>query len=560
MHLKVFTYLVTVLLLFLFSDKSKSQSIPVGSFLDSQIEIQRLLSDSTIVVPTLRPYSIAQYDHLMDQVDSKRGWWNIPHQMNSTTIGSIVDIGLAPMTIRNTINTRFPYSENNGAAWFGRGFNTEWMGGFFLRNDFFSFTISPHIIYQENVEFLEPRRFSEVSAPYVSEIGGNIDTPFRFGPDSYTTFDWGNSSIKFHYNKLETGLSTEPLWWSGSKKYPLLMSNNAPGIHHFFFGTSEPIRVPYFGYLHFKWIMGYPQESGYFAGERSGITRFLNAGNISYSPSFYHQLTLGVNRAYHVYQENGFDFSDIFLLFDPIRRSSLVRRQGDDDLRQARNQIASFYIHLDLPAANAEIYAEFFREDHSLDFRDLFVQPHHNSAYTFGFQKISFTPFFDFIKTNLEFTNLTSSQLNQVRPQAFFYTHDPIAQGHTNKGQILGAAIGPGSNSQYLSMDAYKNNFSIGFFIQRLVNNDNLHFRVGSVSQSPFREFGDYFRHSVNLNSGINFLYRKNQIILQSRLAYTKAYNYGRLETAVYNGYNLENHNRIDRVNFQLQFGITYLF
>jgi len=528
--------------------------------MDTQIEIQRLLSDSTFIAPTLRPYSINRYESLMNQHDSKRGWWNTPYRMKSTSMIGNIEAGVTPITVTNTLNTRFPYSENNGAAWYGRGFNSEWMGGFFFRNDFFTLTVSPHIIYQENMDFLEPRRFSEVTAPYINEIGGDIDAPFRFGPDPFTTFDWGNSSIKFHYNEFEIGLSSEPLWWSGSKKYPLIMSNNAPGIHHFLLGTSEPVRVPWLGYVHFKWIMGYPQESGYFAGEVSGMTRFHNSGSLSFSPAFYPQLTLGVNRAYHVFQDNGFDYRDIFLLFDPIRRSSLVTRQGDDEIRQARNQIASFYVHLSLPAANAEIYAEFFREDHSFDFRDLFVQPHHNSAYSLGLQKISYTPYFDFIKTNLEFTNLTTSQLNQVRPQAFFYSHDPIAQGHTNRGQIMGAAIGPGSNSQYLSIDGYRNNYSIGLFIQRLVNNDNLHFREGSVSQSPFREFGDFFRHSINLNSGVNFLYKKNRIILQSRVTYTKAYNYGRFETAVYNGLNLQNHNRIDRENFQLQIGLTYLF
>lgn len=554
------TFIATLVLFLICKASLHAQTITVGSFADQQMQIERLLSDSTTVSPVLRPYQLQQYRAVMDSETTHRGWWNQKQFISEMSIPGAFSIGLVPISIQNTLNSRFAYGENNGAAWYGRGNNVEFTGGFFLRNDFFSLSLQPHLIYQENLFIPTPRYFFDVSNPFVSEIGGNIDAPHRFGDSSFTTMDWGNSSLRFHYGRFETGVSSEPLWWSSVQKYPLIMSNNAPGIPHFFVGTTERVRIPYFGSIHFKWMVGYPQESGFFAGEGAGITRFFNSGTFSYNPPFLQQLTLGVNRAYHVYEENGFELSNLFLLFDPIRRSRLVSQQGEDGVRQARNQIASIYMHLLLPRANAEIFAEFFREDHSYDFRDLFMQPHHNAAYAFGLRKLSFTPIFDFVETHLELTSLTASQLNQVRPQAFFYSHDPIIQGHTHRGHILGAAIGPGSNSQYLRITGHKGNYSAGFFLQRVVNNDNLHFREGSVKLSPFREFGDYFRHNVFFHSGIHFLRKMDKLVLQGRLVRSKEFNYNRLETALYDGSTLQNHNQIDRINLQLQFRLTYLF
>ncbi len=536
-----------------------AQAIPVGSIQDQQMKIQLLLSDTLAVSPVFRPFSQIQYYELMTYRDNSNGWWNRIINQKKLFETDGVTVGIQPFVLQNTYNSRFPYSENNGAAWYGRGSTTEFQTGLFLESKYVTFTVHPHIIYQQNKDFLEPKYTFDVTTPFINEIGGNIDAPIRFGPNSYSTFDWGNSSLRFRYHKFETGISNEPLWWGGANRYPLMMSTNAPGVPHFFIGTREGVTIPYFGNINFRWLMGYPRESGYFGGVGSGIPRFMNTANISYTPKIFRNLTLGVTRTYHIYEDDGFKLSNVFLLFDPVRRSSLVERQGEDDIRQARNQMASAYFHLKIPAANAEIYAEFFREDHSFDFRDLLIQPHHNSAYSIGFQKISYTPLVDFIKTNVEITNLTTSQLNQVRPQAFFYSHDPVIQGHTNRGQILGAAIGPGSNSQFFGLDAFKNNYKFGFFAQRIADNDNLHLREGSASNALSANFGDYFRHRVNLNFGLNFLYGPGPFYINSRLVWTKAYNYGRFDYGRLDGFNATNYDRNDRTNVQFQIGLTYI-
>jgi len=567
MKLSVIKFISLYMMVFLLGvAQTKSQSLPIHQIQEEQFKIHSLLDDSLRYALINRPYSYQNYlnsfESANNQTITSNSWWSRPLLNSQLTVTDDIRIGLQPVTLQNTLNTRLPYGENNEAAWYGRGNTTELSGGVYVTSDYFTIHLNPKFVYVQNQDFLRSRfirRDSDGNPLYEPEnLGPAFDNPFRFGPDSFSTFDLGYSSIRFHYKDFETGISTEPLWWGPVNRYPLIMSNNAPGIPHAFIGTRNPVSIPYLGHIQMQWIMGYPRESDYYDGAGAGETRFTNALNFAYSPVIFPNLTIGLTRVFHLYEEDGFHFSNVTRMFDPFSRSRVVRTQGDDEIRQDRNQTASAYFHLQLPEANAEIYAEYYREDHSYDFRDFINQPHHNSGYAFGFQKISYVPLVEFIKTNLEITNLTTSQLRQVRHQTFFYTHSRIRQGHTNRGQILGAAIGPGSNSQFFGLDAYQSDYKFGFFVQRVVDNDNFHFREGSASLSP-TEFGDYFRHRVDLNVGLNFLYGPGPFYLNSRLVWTKAYNYGRFDYGEFEGVTVRNYDRNDRTNIQFQIGITYI-
>ncbi len=543
--------------------KGYTQTISVGSLLDEQVRLNALLSDSLTPAFIDRPVSMDTYRSLV-RANNNTGWWSRDLTANPLLSEYGISIGLLPTLVQQTYNSAIPYGDNNGAAWYGRGSNVEFKSGVYFRSKYLAINLNPHIIYQENVDFLRPRFIpgdEDGDVRYIAEgIGAVLDAPFRFGPDPYTTIDPGNSSIRLRYKKLETGLSTEPLWWGPAVRYPLVFSNNAPGIPHFFLASREPFQIPYFGDVQFKWILGYPQESKYYDGVGEGETRFITAANLSYSPFFFKNITIGLTRLYHLYETDGFNFNNITLLFQPGAKQDFVSPGQGAVTSSDKNQIISLYAHLQLPEANAEIYAEFLRDDRSYNSRDFVNQPHHNSGYTFGFQKISHLPWIDFIKTNLEFTNLTTSQLNQVRPQTYIYTHSKVRQGHTNGGQILGAAIGPGSNSQFLSIDAYKNDFKLGVFAQRWVDNNNFHFERGSRSIAPPEDFGDYYRHRVNLNFGMNFLYGPGPVYLNSRFTWTKAFNYGRFDYGEFDGVTIRNYEHRDLINIQFQVGLTYIF
>lgn len=561
-HLKRILSVCFILISVSSTDTLYAQTLSVGSIQDQQMRLHVLLADSLDFSVVNRPFSLADYDEVLGSNRSSQ-WWD--RNLSGTTYELMYGItaGIHSSTIRNTINSRFPNSQNNGAAWYGRGMNMELQGGFYIRSPYLTLDLRPHLIHQQNNDFLRPRFVLRRGGEFLyqpTEYSLYIDLPYRFGPESYTTIDWGSSSLRAHYKNWEAGVSSEPLWWGPVNRYPLIMSNNAPGVHHFFINSRQPMMVPFIGKVSFRWVLGYPQESEYYAGESAGFKRFINALNLAYQPSFFENLTIGLTRVFHIYEEDGVTVDQVSIILGPIRKISLIQTQGEDEERQIRNQLISVYAHLRMPEANAEIYGEFFREDHSFDFRDFFNQPHHNSAYAFGFQKVIFGPWADFYKVNMEITNLTVSQIQQVRPQAFFYDHTRIQQGHTNRGQVMGAAIGPGSNSQYIDLEAYHNNVLIGLFLQRVVNNDTFHFEEGSLRFSPARNFGDYFRHRVDLNAGLNFLYGPGPFYIQSRVIWTKAYNYGRFDLADYAGINIQNFEHNDRTNVQFQIGVSYVF
>jgi hypothetical protein len=538
--------------------KIQAQSIPVGSLQDEQLQINLLLQDSLNFGAINRPSSGDFYDQVMNSDQNEPNWWRRSIQTSEVEIYPSVIIGTTPIQIQNSINSRLPYGDNNGAAWYGRGHTSEFTGGIYLKSDYVSINLQPHIIYQQNEDFLTPRfvpRDADGNILYGAEgIGFRYDAPFRFGPDPYTTIDPGYSSLRIHYGKAEAGVSTEPLWWGPMKRYPLMVSNNAAGLTHVFVGTRDPVKIPWIGSVQAKWLGGWPEESDYYEGLEAGRTRYVNMLNLSYTPSIFPNITLGAIRASYIYQDGGFSASQIIDFFNIFESSNTANLQGLDN----QDQLASVYLHIYLRDARAEIFAEFAREDFSFNTRDFLNEPTHNSGYAIGFQKLSDAPVVDFIKTHFELTNLTTSQLEQVRPQTYFYTGQ-TRQGNTNNGQIIGAAIGPGSNSQYLAVDGYKDNIKVGLFTQRVVNNDNFHFERGSRSLAPPRDFGDYFRHRVDLSFGLNFLYGPGPFYINGRFAWTKAYNYGRFDYGEFSGVTIQNYERNDRTNVHLQIGVTYV-
>ena len=49
----------------------------------------------------------------------------------------------------------------------------------------------------------------------------------------------------------------------------------------------------------------------------------------------------------------------------------------------------------------------------------------------------------------------TGSRL--IRNAGSWYEHSWVYDGYTNKGEVLGSAIGPGSNSHYFSLNRIRN-------------------------------------------------------------------------------------------------------
>lgn len=555
--------------------KVEAQTIPVGDLRDDQFRLLQLLSDSTAELSFMnRPVTVKNYQKVIENHETTDSWWSQPVQSPKFELSEDFTLGFYEPVLKGTYNSKLPYSENNGAAWYGRGLNTELQGGFHITSDFLDVSFRPHIIYQQNKDF-DPPRFVPTDinndihyvAPGITpedSLAQRIDQPFRFGSDSYTTFDWGHSSVRFHHHDIELGLSSEPLWWGPGVQYALTMSNNASGVPHAFLGSREPLKLPWnIGDLQFRWVWGWPKDSDYFdhLPFYSQKKRFMNGLNIVYSPSFLPNFHVGTSRIIHQYiPDEGLKASDYFAIFQPFPNpdKEVLDSSRDASHYQDKNGLNSVYFRWVLTESDAEIYGEYYKEDHNWNFRDFLMEPQHGRAYTLGAQKIIQSNWIDFVKINAEINSLIPSLVDDVRPQTYPYTHKRVKQGHTNRGQVLGAAIGPGSSSQYLGAEGYFEKGMVGLFVQRMVDNDHFHFEWNQ-RWYPQGGFKDQFRHQVKLNIGLNAKYRISNILLGANIVWNKHYNYGRHNYGRL-PISWESRYKDDIINIRSQLSVQYLF
>jgi hypothetical protein len=77
----------------------------------------------------------------------------------------------------------------------------------------------------------------------------------------------------------------------------------------------------------------------------------------------------------------------------------------------------------------------------------LILEPDHDLAYTLGFQRVWQRGPKDLFALRGELMNSDVSHLYLVRTQGAPYIHTPVRQGHTQYGQLLGAAGGYGGGT-----------------------------------------------------------------------------------------------------------------
>ena len=598
-----------ILTLTLFTGRTDAQTIPVGDLREDQFLLMQLLqSDSTDVSSfSSRPILMESYNTLLNQNNRyPESVWSTPFEYREFDLPLGFRVGLYDAVIGNTFNSELPYGENNGAAWYGRGHNTELTGGFYIASDYVTVSLKPQLVYQENRDFPTPRFIPTYhhtgEIRYVAEgilpedsLAERIDRPFRFGPDAYTTFDLGHSSIRGHYKSMEVGVSTEQLWWGPGKQYALVMSNNAAGVPHAFLATRKPIELPWVGNFEFRWMIGTPKDSDYFDLDLDASPnrinrkyremllgdRIMHGLNVVYSPSFIDNFHIGISRVLHHYKKEGCNIEepawdlncenfpvppqkqvsfDPFAIFKPLPGIDQERYTGfrDESHFQNQNGLSSIYFRWVLPQSNAEFYAEFYKEDRNFNFRDFITQPQHARAYTFGIRKLYETNKLGVISILTEFNSLLPGMIDFVRPQTYFYTHKSVKQGHTNRGQVMGAAIGPGSTSQYLSIDSYTNWGNVGIFVQRMVDNDMFHYEYYQRF-FPMGGFKDQYRHQAKLNIGLRGMYVLDRVVLDASAVWNKHFEYGRHNYAKI-PIAWSEREKEDVVNLQLKVRVRYLF
>jgi hypothetical protein len=132
------------------------------------------------------------------------------------------------------------------------------------------------------------------------------------------------------------------------------------------------------------------------------------------------------------------------------------------------DQITSLFARWVVPQAHVESYVEWARFEQPKSFGDLLEFPGHSQGYTLGLQWARPSASRRTFRLAGEVTYLEPDASIRLRPVATTYTSRSVVQGYTNRGQSLGAAIGPGSSSQSLSADLFGKAYRLGVFTSRI--------------------------------------------------------------------------------------------
>jgi hypothetical protein len=371
-----------------------------------------------------------------------------------------------------SFNTAAPYGQNDGALWQGKGFNAAFTAGARLEAWGMELTFKPQLAFSQNVDFdyIQPNysgsNFSGKAEKYGYYGLRIIDAPQRFGDQPFFTFDWGDSEIRYTWKTLTVGFGTQAIWLGPAQLNPIIHSNNAASYPKLDFGLRRQRMVLpwlgwYIGDIELRTWWGYLSESEWFDNDDTNDHNLITGFSLAYSfPGVLKGLTIGLNRIM-LSKWEAMNYESIFTLLWPFME--LTAGSDQDDQR------ASVIIDYLLPLGGINIYLEWARNDFSPNSDYVLRYPFHTAGYTFGVKKTM--PVTNNLKGEivLEVTGLECSADYDrlIDWSSTFYAHHIITQGHTNRGQWLGAGSGTGGNSQYLGFKLY---YPKGFgqiFVQR---------------------------------------------------------------------------------------------
>ena len=439
-------------------------------------------------------------------------WWAPQYALQTPQPGTR-NVAIRPVDpeARTFFNSSFPRSSNDGALWAGRGISADVRAGLELSWGPLSAQLDPVVVYSQNREFPLAVGPTVYRYPWMP----NIDFPQRFGNGSFQGIDWGQSGIRLNYRALTMGLSTENLWWGPALRNPILMSNAAAGFPHVDLGTrvaQTPI-----GAFEIRALWGALSRSDYFPSPGNG-RRLLTGLTFGYRPSFLPGLTLGLSRTlYQEWPTNRLTADDVLAVFGVVFNPGRLQPDGSV-INDYRDQLASLSARWALPAAGFEAFFEWARNDFAGSLKDLLIEPEHASGVTAGFQKALSGSGSTYLLSG-EMTTLGKPKTSLLRDSPTFYVHHIAVEGYTHRGQILGAGIGPGSNSQYLGLDRYAASGRYGIFLERIRYDDDYAYRA--LIGMPF----GYLSHQVDLTVGASVLQFVGRLDVAVGLEYTRELN-----------------------------------
>tara|TARA_Y100001935_G_scaffold254057_1_gene261943 strand:+ start:2522 stop:4237 length:1716 start_codon:yes stop_codon:yes gene_type:complete len=452
-------------------------------------------------------------------------------------------IKILPMDYNIEFNSHHPYNRNNGSMIPNRGYQQLFSAGIYTKIGPLSIQLKPEHLFSENRDFEGFGEGPNGHYPIIwskrYKLWNKIDMPERFGEKKINKTLIGQSSIRLNFKSLSLGISNENIWWGPSIRNSIMMSNHARGFKHITFNTIKPIKT-IIGNFEWQVISGRLESSGYlppnsdfqYAGTNLYVPkinqlsetddwRYLQGYSITYSPKWVSGLSLGFIRWVTMYSallEGKYTWMVGSPTYFPAFKNLFRKNDSYEDYEGQTDQAAGIFLRWLWKDSKAEIYAEFHHNDSKQNIRDLLLDSDHSRAVTVGLQKV-FNIKNDNYLFSWEWTQMEQTASRLLRNAGSWYEHGYVYDGYTNYGEVLGAGIGPGSNSHYFALNKIKEKEKIGLAVE-IIDQDN------DFYHEAFNSANDQRRYWKDFNFHINFSKKYNQFWISSKLMYCRSLNY----------------------------------
>ncbi len=441
---------------------------------------------------------------------------------------------LLPLVFNSTINSHHPVGENLGAMLPTASPQIYFSGGFYFKHNKWELQIQPEIIFSNNKEFetFPHGHFDPIWQSYYRWLN-KIDAPEQFGTNSFLKLFPGQSKIQYNFSKnWVANISTENLWWGPGTKNSLIMTNNAAGFLHLSLQTNKPLKTKW-GTLEAQLIFGKLDNSGIFPPDTNRVMntaflyepkvnqwRYMTGYTLSFQPKLFPGLFLGVAKSTTIYQNNIRGPLDLVPLSGWLVSKSEKFNQ--------KFSLGSIFFRYVLKESNAEVYAEYGRNDRGASIVNLITDDHYNRGYVVGLRKISGKNSHNTrFEVTAEITQLDATKANEIYTASSWYINENVRHGYTQLGKVIGAGIGPGSNSQSIDISMLKGKAKFGILLERLVHNNDFYYNAYYPAKY-------WKRHWVDMNALYHAYFEfKKHYFVKAQVGVTRSLNYEWRETLV---------------------------
>jgi len=301
--------------------------------------------------------------------------------------------------------------------------------------------IMPEIAWHQNSDIAVPDSPFEDDRRY-GYPWGPIDWPSRFGSDAFTLVGPGRSGVRLHTGAISIGLDAEPVRWGPSMRFPLLLSGQQASLPRVDLRTERPWDLGRFGTIDANLLYARLTSSDWFGDGTAAEDRLLAGLMLAWAPDLLPGLELGIS-SLHQQDLDDFDLSSAF---------EWVQRPAEDpEDNSVGNGIGNLWLRWSRPESGFDVWVEWLKDDYSRGIGHLFLEPEHGTGRTFGVrQEVEWgAGRFAFHFESTTTRNREPLTEDDDGERGIAYTHRQVREGHTQRGQMLGAVVGPGGDGEF---------------------------------------------------------------------------------------------------------------